>query len=101
MNGSSRGTRGRRDRRSKASVRIEPSGGLTIVIATGPQEGPAGLSVEEDVRLVRSALLYADQVELISPGALMVAAIAAGAAQGPGFVFELMGTVDDNNLRRL
>jgi hypothetical protein len=100
-NGSRRRARRSRDRRSKASVCIEPSGGLTIVIATGPQQGPAGLSVEEDVRLVRSALLYADQVELISPGALMVAAIAAGAAQGPDFVFELMGTVDDNNLRRL
>jgi hypothetical protein len=82
-------------------VRIEPSGGLTIVIATGPQQGSAGLSVEEDVRLVRSALLYADKVELISPGALMIASLAAGASQGPDFVFELMGTVDENNLRRL
>lgn len=99
--GSGRQKRPRRDKRSKASVRIEASGGLTIVIATGPQQGSRGLSVEEDVRLVRSALLYADKVELISPAALMIASLAAGAAQGPDFVFELMGTVDEDNLRRL
>jgi hypothetical protein len=98
---SGRASRQKRDKRSKAAVRIEPSGGLKIVIATGPQQGPAGFSVEEDVRLVRSALLYADQVELISPGALMIASLAAGAAQGPDFVFELMGTLDENTLRYL
>jgi hypothetical protein len=98
---SGRASRRQPDKRSKAAVRIEPSGGLKIVIATGPQQGPAGFSVEEDVRLVRSALLYADQVELISPGALMIASLAAGAAQGPDFVFELMGTLDESTLRHL
>jgi hypothetical protein len=96
-----RASRRQRVKRSKAAVRIEPGGGLKIVIATGPQQGPAGFSVEEDVRLVRSALLYADQVELISPGALMIASLAAGAAQGPDFVFELMGTLDESTLRHL
>ncbi len=59
------------------------------------------MSVEEDVRLVRSALLYADRVELISPGALMIASLAAAAAQGPDFVFGLMGTMDESVLRPL
>ena len=98
---SGRASRQRRDKRSKVAVRIEASGGLKIVIATGPQQGAAGLSVEDDVRLVRSALLYADRVELISPGALMIASLAAGAAQGPDFVFELMGTLDESTLRHL
>lgn len=98
---SGRASRQQREKRSKASIRIEPSGGLKIVIATGPQHGPAGLTVAEDVRLVRSALLYADQVELISPGALVIAALAAGAAQGPDFMFELMGTLDETTLRHL
>lgn len=88
-------------KRSKASVRIEPSGGLTITIATGPQLSSSGFSVKEDVRLVRSALLYADHVELISPGALMIASLAAGAGQGPDFVFELMGNLDESVLRHL
>jgi len=63
---SGRASRQQQNKRSKVAVRIEASGGLKIVIATGPHQSPAGLSVEDDVRLVRSALLYADQVELIS-----------------------------------
>lgn len=88
-----------RRRSARAGVQIGHDGGLKIVIATGPQMSDGGVSVHEDARLVRSALLYADKVELISPGALMIAAVAAAATQGTDFVFDLMGSLDDQTLQ--
>lgn len=82
-------------------MRITPAGGLKILVATGPEQNADGITVQADVRLVRAALLYADEVELISPSALMIASVAAASAQGPDFLFELMETLDDDTLRYL
>lgn len=59
------------------------------------------VSLAEDVRLVRSALLYADQVELISPGALMVGSLAAASQAGPVFLLDMLLHLDDQTMRHL
>lgn len=71
------------------------------MVATGPVVGVDGVSVHHDARLVRSAILYADQVELISPGTFTIAALASAAEQGHEFVFDLMAGMDDTTLRHL
>jgi hypothetical protein len=53
---------------------------LTIAVATGPS---GGLSLENEIRLVKPALLYADRVSIISPVAtLLQAAEDVGASEG-------------------
>jgi hypothetical protein len=80
---------------------IGRAGELRIVIATGPQVVGGQVSLAEDVRLVRSALLYADTVELISPGALMVGVLATASQAGPSFLVQAMAGLDDDTLRHL
>jgi hypothetical protein len=41
--------------------------GLRLVVATSPADFEDGEFLAHDLRLVRSALLYADSVELLSP----------------------------------
>jgi hypothetical protein len=53
---------------------------LKVVIATTPHRGATGVSLERDVTLVKSALLYADEVELVSPGAAMLGSVASVAS---------------------
>lgn len=77
------------------------SDGLKIMILTSPKTDADGITVAEDIRLVRSALLYADTVELISPGAQIVGLMVAAAAQGEDFLFDLMVSFDDEALRFL
>jgi hypothetical protein len=98
---SPRSSRHPRIKGPRASIEISHDGLLKIVIATAPRSTATGVTVEGDVRLVRAALLYADQVELISPGTLMITTIAAPANQGPDFVFQLMDALDDDTLRHL
>ena len=59
--------KGRRARRSQ--MKLTPSGGLHLVVATVPN---GSMSLEHDLQPVRSALLYADTVEFLSPLALLV-----------------------------
>lgn len=92
----------RRERvRAERTTKARPADGLKIVIATSPQRTSAGPSVAGDVRLVRSALMYADHVELISPGALMIAALASMATQPTEAAFGILATTDEGVLRHL
>lgn len=45
---------------------------LRIAIATAPKISKEGITLAEDIRLVKPALLYADVVKLYSPSALML-----------------------------
>jgi hypothetical protein len=49
-------------------------GGLHVTIGVAP---PPSLSIEQELRLVKAALLYADHVELCSPAASMILSVAA------------------------
>lgn len=52
-------------------------------MVTAPNSGPRGeLSVHHDVELAKAALLYADEVELISPAVAMINAMCCIAAGG-------------------
>ena len=89
---------GRADRAARRRRR-DPGGtdtnALEIVIATTPQStSGAGVSLEGDVALVKSALLYADRVELISPGAAMLEASSAIADSGLSGLLDVLETLD-------
>jgi hypothetical protein len=56
-------------RRGRAVPSGQTGGGLTIAVGTSPQ----GLSLANEARLAKAALLYADQVVLYSPSAVLLA----------------------------
>lgn len=89
----------RRSRRARASA-VVSEGKLKIVVATHPAGGGADVPVdlEADVRLVRSALLYADEVELLSPGAMMMASVQAVAQSGSAGMLAVLASLDDQTL---
>jgi hypothetical protein len=60
-----------------------------------------GISVESDVVLVRAAILYADQVELVSPAAQMLASIERYGSTGRKDALSLFGSLDDETMLRL
>lgn len=102
MSKSSRRERRARRRAEAESQRTTPSPEpLKIVVVTTPTTDDAGISFHSDVRLVKSALLYADKVELVSPAAHMLAAIAVATTQGDEFTVDLLKTLDDDVLRYL
>ncbi len=51
---------------------VQARSSLRIAIATAPQVSREGVSLAEDIRLVKPALLYADTVTLYSPAAAML-----------------------------
>ena len=61
-------------------VRAQTHSALRIAIATAPKVSREGISLAEDIRLVKPALLYADAVTLYSPAAMMLQ-LAGGAIQ--------------------
>lgn len=58
-------------------------------------------SVENDLRLVRSALLYADKVELISPSATMLGSMTAATYTQPTLATDVLRGLDDEVIRYL
>lgn len=91
-----------RPRRSPPTrVEVDANNRLKIVVATAPHSADGGVSLVNDLRLVRSALLYADTVELRSPGAEMVGAVAALGAAAPHSIIDLLASLDDDTLRRM
>lgn len=63
-------------------------------IITYPKSGPNGPSLSADVNLVRSAILYADKVELVSPTAFMLGALQSIAAAGADGILQLAKSLD-------
>lgn len=92
--------RGNKDRHQRAS-KPHREDGIRIVVATSPQLSPSGPQVTEDIRLVKSAVLYADHVELLSPTALSLQSMQLAAADVEGFYLSLMETFDEPHLRWL
>ena len=82
-------SRRQRVRQAKAKLVAGPGGEGKVSIVTGGTHAPDGVDLRHEVRLVRSALLYADKVELVSPVAAMLAGTLAGLAQGGGFVADV------------
>lgn len=72
---------GRRNRLKGRKARALPvttvGDGLKLVVATSPTPVDDGNFLRHDLEMVRSALLYADTVELLSPAAMMMGSVAA------------------------
>jgi hypothetical protein len=72
-----------------------------VVIATTPHSGATGVSLERDITLVKAALLYADVVELVSPGAAMLGSVASIADRGEVGLIQLLRSLDPATLHAL
>lgn len=70
---------------------------LRVTVATSP----TGVSVAHDLQLVRSAILYADEVELISPTTEMIALLDALAAGDEADLLEVLLSLDDDLMSRM
>jgi hypothetical protein len=71
-------------------------------VVTSPEvTGSGQVSLIPDLRLVRSALLYADRVELISPGLAMLGTFDSLKDAGKVDPVKLVATLDDATLARL
>lgn len=87
--------------RRKAAAAKKPAKhpSLKVVIATTPQAGNRGPSLQRDITLVKAGLLYADQVELVSPAAAMLGSMAFVAARGEAGILEVLQALDEDTLR--
>lgn len=94
---SRRASRRNRPQRQRGAL-SQGARGLTLVVATSPVEAHDGEFLEHDLQMVRSALLYADQVELLSPVANMVSGMAAIHAGGAEAWIDLFTALDDDVL---
>ncbi|MFI7675144.1 hypothetical protein [Actinophytocola sp. NPDC049390] len=75
-------------------------GKLSLTIITGPNTDGGSLSLAHDVDLVRASLLYADEIELISVNAVMMAGF-LNLASSDGNMLDLLGTLDDETIAQI
>ena len=94
-------SRRQRARQARAKLVTDAGGEVKVSILTGVSNTSEGVDLSHELRLVRSALLYADKVELVSPVAAMLSGILAETAQGGDFLAETMENLDDSTLRHL
>lgn len=74
---------------------------LKVAIVTAPSSDASGVSLARDVELVKASALYADEIELVSVGAVMIAGVAQLASGGDQAMLALLGGLDDDTLRHL
>lgn len=72
-----------------------------MAIVTGPSSSASGVSLARDVELVKASALYADQIELVSLGAVMIAGAAQLAAGGEQALLGVLRSLDDAALGEL
>ncbi len=74
---------------------------LRVAIVTSPGSTGGEIDLRHELRLIRSALLYADEVELVSPASEMLAGLHEF-SQGTGDDFlALMLSLDDSTMASL
>jgi hypothetical protein len=74
---------------------------LRVLIATQPRPAGSGVDLASDVALTKAALLYADSVELVSPGAAMIASAGALESATTSDAVGLLGQLDQRTLSHL
>lgn len=94
-------SRERARRAADAAKKATAGRGLKVVVATTPQRGDQGPALQRDITLVKAALLYADQVELVSPTAAMLGGMAFVADRGEPALLEVLQALDDRTMRAL
>jgi hypothetical protein len=82
--------------RSKPTVSEEP---VRVAIATVPRSHANGEpDLQPDVELVKAALLYADEVELVGLGMSLFAELQRAMGVGDNAGFDLLAAMDDDTL---
>ncbi len=74
---------------------------LKVAVVTAPSSDASGVSLARDVELVKASALYADEIELVSVGAVMIAGAAQLAGGGDQALLALLASLDDDTLRHL
>jgi hypothetical protein len=91
----------KRGRKKESALVAE---GLKVAVLTSPPSDPEsyGLSLEHDIELVRAAVLYTDEVELVSIGAVMLASLTQfGRGDDDSNFWAFLASLDDATLRAL
>lgn len=92
---------GRRRNSLRPATGMSRQNDLRIVVATSPQMSTDGPQVSTDVGLVKSAMLYADHVELLSPTAAALQAMQLAAGNAEELCLSMMETFSEAQLRWL
>lgn len=74
---------------------------LKVAVVTSPASDQSGPTLTRDVELVRASVLYADRIDLVSPGAVMVSSVSQVADAGAAGLLELLTSLDDDTIRAL
>lgn len=74
---------------------------LRVSVITLPETSATGPSLQRDLELMKASLLYADEVELISPGAAITASMVQLGHGGLPAVAEVLSMMDDQTLRHM
>lgn len=90
----------RQPKRNATSRPLPATPRVRLAIATSPQ-GADGISLAHDIQLVRAAILYADEVELLSPAAEMIGSLAPLAGGDDRAVLEFFVSLDDATIGSL
>lgn len=74
---------------------------LEVAIVTAPSSTDSGVSLARDVELVKACALYADHIELVSVGAVMIAGATHLVEGGDQALLALVASLDDDTMRHL
>ena len=92
--------RARRDEAARSSSSLTATGPLNVSIVTSPNSDMEKLLVS-DLELIRSSILYADTIDLVSVGATMMRAVEALRSEGVGGMVRLLAALGDDDLQRM
>lgn len=74
---------------------------LKVAVITAPSSTDEGVSLARDIELVKASALYADEIELVSVGAAMLASVALVAEGGDAAMMQMLTGLDDDTIRHL
>ena len=89
-----------RRRSPKRNATRKPDLRLRLAIASAPSAEPSD-TIKKDLRLIRSAVMYADDVELLSPAAELLMSMFELGGGSPMDMFSFVLSLDDDVLRSL
>lgn len=87
--------------KDRQTASVGAGGRMKLAIVTYPVWDRGGPALAKDVELVRASILYADEVELVSLGAFMMASVVQFAAGDDADRLSLMSALDDDTVRAL
>ena len=88
-------------KRDRLKQRRAAGATLKVAVVTAPSSDASGVSLARDVELLKASALYADEIELVSLGAVMIAGVAQLAGGDDQAVLALLSGLDEGTLRHL